>query len=153
MPCKCPEMNPVPTEPCLHCVLLPCSSGETWAVPLNSVAQVVVRGEVRSERLRWRGREVPVYAPAAAEQTSGVYAVMLGLGDVAGDYWAVSLRNHALVYLPLTEADITELAGDGSVIADALAVCAVAGASCVVPDLGALQLSLHAGPPASLGKI
>lgn len=146
MPCKCPEMKPVPTEPCLHCVLLPCSSGETWAVPLNSVAEVVARGEVRSERLRWRGRELPVYAPGAVEQSGGVYAVMLGLDDLAGDFWAISLRNHALVYLPLTEADITELAGDGRVTADALAVFTVAGEACVVPDLGALQLSLHAAP-------
>jgi len=147
MPCKCPEMNPVLTEPCLHCVLLPCSSGETWAVPLNSVAQVLARGEVRSERLRWRDRELPVYAPAAAEQSGGIYAVMLGLDDLAGDFWAISLRNQALVYLPLTEADTTELAKDGSVSVDALAVFAVAGASCVVPDLGALQLSLHAALP------
>jgi hypothetical protein len=72
---------------------------------------------------------------------------MLGLDDLAGDFWAISLRNQALVYLPLTEADTTELAKDGSVSVDALAVFAVAGASCVVPDLGALQLSLHAALP------
>ena len=137
----------MPTEPHVHCVLLPCSSGETWAVPLNSVAEVVARGEVRSERLRWRGRELPVYPPAAAEQDGGIYAVMLGLDDLAGDYWAISLRNHALAYLPLTEVDTAELAGGGSVNADALGVFSVAGASCVVPDLAALQRSLHAALP------
>lgn len=147
MPCKYPEMKPVLTEPCLHCVLLPCRGGETWAVPLNSVAEVVAGGEVRSERLRWRGRELPVYAPAAVEQSGGIYAVMLGLDDLAGGFWAISLRNHALVYLPLTEADTTKLPKDGSVNADALAVFAVAGATCVVPDLAALQLSLRAAPP------
>lgn len=138
----------MPNEPHVRCVLLPCSSGQTWAVPLNSVAEVVASGEVRSERLRWRGRELPVYPPpAAAEQSGGIYAVMLGLDDLAGDYWAVSLCNRALAYLLLTEADTAELAGDGSVNADALPAFAVAGASCVVPDLADLQRSLHAEPP------
>lgn len=146
MPCKYPEMKPVLTEPPVRCVLLPCSSGETWAVPMNSVAEVVASGEIRSGRLRWRGRELPVYAPAAVEQSGGVYAVMLGLDDLAGDFWAISLRNQALVYLPLIEADTTEPAKDDRVNVDGLAVFAVAGATCVVPDLAALQLGLGAAP-------
>jgi hypothetical protein len=139
----------LPIEPHLDCVLLPCSNGETWAVPLNSVAEVVVGGDWRSERLRWRGRELPCYPSGQAEQNGGIYAVMVGLGDLAGDHWAVCLRNQALAYLPLAETDTIQLPGDTSPNADILAVFAVAGKTCVVPDLGALQLRLYASAPPS----
>ena len=142
-------MGPEYTAPPLPCVLLPCSSGETWAVPLNSVAEVLAKGDVHSQRLRWRGRELPLYPPVTAEQTGGIYAVMLGLDDLAGDYWAISLRNQPLAYLPLTEADTTEPVEDGSACIDALAVFALAGKTCLVPDLGALQRSLHVSAPYS----
>jgi len=134
----------VPIESHLDCVLLPCSNGETWAVPLNSVAEVVVGGDLRSARLRWRGRELPCFPSGQSQHSGGVYAVMRGLGDLAGDYWAVCLRTQALAYLPLAEADTVQLPGDASPNAAVLAVFAVAGRTCVVPDLGALQLSLYA---------
>ncbi len=145
-------MDAVPVEPHVHCVLLPCSSGETWAVPLNSVAEVLVRGELLSGRLCWRGLELPVYPQAAAdEQTGGIYAVMLGLGDLVGDYWAVNLQNRRLAYLLLTEADLAGLDEDGSIAADTLAVFALAGTSCLVPDLGALHAGLAAEPASPVG--
>ncbi|MFO7551585.1 MAG: hypothetical protein R6W80_09260 [Haliea sp.] len=139
-------MEPLTTDPGVPCVLLPCSSGDTWAVPLNSVAEVLVDGEVRSGRLRWRGRELPVYPPAPAEQSSGLHAVMRGLGELAGDYWALGLRDRSLAYLPLTESDLAEAAEGDIVTADTLAVFALAGNICVIPDLGALQASLASGP-------
>lgn len=139
-------MDPAPAEPKVHCVLLPCSSGETWAVPLNSVAEVLVSAEMLSGRLRWRGRELPVFAPLPAEQNSGIFAVMLGLGELAGDCWAVSLRNHSLAYCLLTEAELAGPAECDLATADAVAAFTLAGNVCVVPDLGALQVRLAAEP-------
>lgn len=139
----------MPIEPHLDCVLLPCSNGETWAVPLSSVAEVVVGGDLRSERLCWRGCELPCYPFGQAQQSSGIYAVMVGLNDLAGGHWAVCLRNQALAYLSLAEADTVQFPGGASSNADILAVFAVAGKTCVVPDLGALQLRLHAAAPPS----
>ncbi|MDO8860083.1 hypothetical protein Q6D67_00100 [Haliea sp. E1-2-M8] len=132
-------------QPQVHCVLLPCSNGETWAVPVNSVAEVVVAGELRSGRLYWRGRELPLYPPeTGAERSGGMYAVMLGLRDLAGDYWAICLQNRRLGYLPLAETDLAGQDEDVGVTDYTLAVFALAGNSCVIPDLGALQVSLAA---------
>ncbi|MEQ8803676.1 hypothetical protein [Haliea sp.] len=139
-------MEPLTTDSSVPCVLLPCSNGDTWAVPLNSVAEVLVDGEVRSGRLRWRGRELPVYPPAPAEQSNGPHAVIRALGELAGDYWALGLRDRSLAYLPLTESDLAEPTAGDIVTADALAVFALGGDICVIPDLGALQASLAAGP-------
>lgn len=145
-------MDSAPAGPSLHCVLLPCANGETWAVPVNSVAEVLGTAELRSGRLCWRGLELPVYPPAAtAEPGGGMYAVMLGLRDVAGDYWAVSLQKRRLEYVLLTETGLAgEDAGTGDT-ADTLAVFALAGHRCVIPDLPALQLSL-AGAAADSGR-
>lgn len=139
-------MEPSAAEASVRCVLLPCSSGETLAVPLNSFAEVVTGGEVLSGRLHWRGHELPVYPPSAAQQDNAIHAVMLGLGELAGDYWAISLQNRSLQYRLLTESDLVEPTASDTVTADALAVFALAGTTCVVPDLGALQTSLAAGP-------
>ncbi|MEQ9464835.1 MAG: hypothetical protein RJQ10_14320 [Haliea sp.] len=135
--------------PSLHCVLLPCSSGATWVVPLNSIAEVLVAGEVDSGRLRWRDCELPVYPPPepGAGRGVGIYAVMRGLRDLAGGPWAVSLRNTGLVHRGLTEADCSEPApGYDNGAADTLAAFGLAGSGCVVPDLGALQEALASAP-------
>lgn len=130
----------------MHCVLLPCANGETWAVPVNSVAEVLGAGELSSGRLCWRGQELPVYPPAAATAEHGgtMYAVMLGLRDVAGSYWAIRLQNRRLEYALLTGADLAEEDEEVGRTADTLAGFVLAGHRCVIPDLGALQLSLAA---------
>lgn len=69
---------------------------------------------------------------------------MLGLGELAGDYWAIGLQNRSLEYRLLTESDLAEPTEGSTVTAGALAVFALAGNTCVVPDLDALQASLVA---------
>ncbi len=135
-------------EPQLRCVLLPCSSGETWLVPLNSIAEVLVAGEARSGYLSWRGCQLPVYPPPqpGAAATAGAYAVIRGLRELAGGHWAVSLQARTLAYRLLTEADLTEAVPGDDEAATSLAVLELMGERCVVPDLGALQLALAADP-------
>jgi len=126
----------------VHCVMLPCSSGQVWAVPLNSIAEVVTSAELLSGQLCWRGLELAVYPPAAAEQPGGIYAVMLGLGELAGHYWAIKLRNRRLEYLPLTAADCAGQDESSEISPDSLARFALGGGICQVPDIEALQKSL-----------
>ncbi len=143
----------------LHCVLLPCRSGETWVVPLNSIAEVLAAGELHAGRLAWRGCELPVYPPVepGSGHLRGIFAVIRGLQALAGGHWAVSLRDHGLAYRVLTAADFAEpTAGDHGGAAVTLAAFRLGGDSCVVPDLGALQTTLAAesahGPCKNLSK-
>jgi hypothetical protein len=143
-------MDSVPVEPRVHCVLLPCSSGQVWAVPLNSIAEVVTSAELLSGQLRWRGLELSVYPPAAVQQPGAIYAVMLGLGELAGEYWAIQLQNRRLEYLLLSEADCAGQAENGEIPPESLAELVLGDAICEVPDLEALQKSLATVVPGSV---
>ena len=145
-------MEPGSPAPSLHCVLLPCRNGETWALPLNSIAELVTAAELSAGRLCWRGLELPVYPlPTAADPAGGLYAVITGLQDLAGGYWAISLQDRGLKHRVLTADDLAEPDPDDSAASAALAVFALAGDRCVVPDLGVLQVSLAADPAHSGG--
>ena len=91
-----------------HCVLLPCSSKEHWAVPQNCLAEIVTLAVTEDEsppaQIDWRGRTVPVLDLGASDDApwkeahgrTGLIAVFLGLEGEGLDYWGLALRGPGL---------------------------------------------------------
>ena len=89
------------------CVLLPCSPGETWAVPQNCLAEIVnvpSDSEEPPTHFSWRGQDVPLVNLDQAQDApwrdaragTGLVAVMLGLKGGAWEYCGVALRGEGL---------------------------------------------------------
>ena len=85
------------------CVLMPCSKTESWAVPQNSIAEIVTlqaTTEQPPEELEWRGQTIPVLDFGFDEDCSwreqlggtGLIAIFLGLKGEGCDYWGVAVR-------------------------------------------------------------
>ena len=110
------------------CVLLPCSSQETWAVPQKCLAEIVTlpaEGLLPPAKLFWRGRDVPVLdldmddaAPwRDSRAATGLIAVVLGLKGGSWDYYGVALRGGGLTMKDLSREeieDVPELVFEGS---------------------------------------
>jgi hypothetical protein len=124
-------MNP-PAASAIPAVVLPCTDGATWVVPLNSLAEVVVVSQPVTDTLDWRGQLVPVHGTTPAANT---YAVLFGLaGHGAPSYWAVPLASLPLEYRLLQADDLRDQAAEE--LSGVLAVAQLDGRLCRVPDLG-----------------
>ena len=101
------------------CVLLPCSKNEKWAIPQNSLAEIVTLPAENDEppaHFTWRGQEVPVLdfdeerdSPwRDARAGTGLVAVMLGLQGGAWEYCGVALRGEGLGMKDLANESIED---------------------------------------------
>jgi hypothetical protein len=135
------------------CVLLPCSSSEHWAVPQNTLAEIVTLPadeEQPPEVLDWRGNSVPVLdfgdddeAPWRERLSgTGLVAVFLGLEGENCDYWAVAVRGEGLAVRQIS-SEMLEDAGDVTV-EHASSAFNLGGTVYQVPDLLALQRRIAA---------
>jgi hypothetical protein len=131
-----------------HCVLVPCSETERWAVPQNCLGEIqVVNSDTGSppESISWRGREVPVLDFGPEDSTpwcesrngTGLVAIFLGLKGDDCEYWGVAVRGNGLTVTSLSSDDI----GDASdrVADHASAAFEYHGVLYQVPDLDGLQ--------------
>jgi hypothetical protein len=130
------------------CVLLPCSAQERWAVPQNSLAEIVTIqgvGEHPPEQINWRGVDVPVLDLDEDGSTpwrdneggTGLVAVLLGLQGEGCAYWALALRGEGLSAQDIGGEQIEDL--PDAALPHASAAFRLGGEVYQVPDLIALQ--------------
>ncbi len=130
------------------CVFLPCRQGEVWAVPQNSLGEIVTlaaQGAAAPASIEWRGQSVPVIdfggADGAAwvdeKSATGLVAVFLGIRGQACDYWGLALRGTGLGVRRVED----EACGDRPDARGEHALAAFEFEGCIyqVPDLPALQ--------------
>lgn len=129
-----------------QCVALPCTEADLWAVPENSLAEIVALAAEHDRppaELEWRGHRIPVLDLHAGDEHwgsrhggTGLIAVLHGLDSSAPLFWGVCLREHGLrvVELPDQPDDAAEDAADY-----ALGAFRHNGDVFQVPDLLALQ--------------
>ena len=129
-----------------QCVALPCTETDLWAVPENSLAEIVALAaehQTPPAELEWRGQRIPVLDLQSGDQHwglrhggTGLIAVMRGLDPSSTAFWGVCLREHGLrvVDLPAQPDDAAEEAAEY-----ALGAFRHNGALFQVPDLAALQ--------------
>ena len=131
-----------------HCVLLPCSDTERWAIPQNCLAEIVsYSGEEDSppSEIDWRGKLIPVLDLKSSESPpwrNRLIAVVLGLEGEGLDYWGVALRGDGLTAVNLAESaveDLDEVTGEHS-----SASFRIGEQEYQVPDLLALQKHMTA---------
>ncbi len=130
-----------------QCVVLPCTATDLWAVPENSLAEIVALtadGDSPPDELDWRGHRIPVMDLQTGGEHwgsrhggTGLIAVLHGLDASAPAFWGVCLREHGLRVEDLPEApdDVPEDAAEY-----ALGAFRHNGAVLQVPDLAAMQL-------------
>ena len=129
-----------------QCVALPCTETDLWAVPENSLAEIlalVAERETPPAELEWRGHRIPVLDLQAGgphwgsrHGGTGLVAVLHGLEKSAPAFWGVCLREHGLRVVDLPEQP-DDAAGEAAEYA--LAAFRHNGALFQVPDLVALQ--------------
>ena len=137
------------TEDSRHCVLLPCSSTEHWAVQQNCLAEIVTLSGAEDEsppaQIEWRGQTVPVLDLGESDQASwresqgrtGLIAIFLGLEGEGLDYWGLALRGSGLGTANLLESEIEDFdASDNELHSAAFKID---NKVYQVPDLFALQ--------------
>lgn len=133
------------------CVFIPCSSGQSWAVPQGCLAEIVTlqtEAEQPPTTIQWRGEVVPVMdmggpgdPPWRDERTgTGLVAVVLGLEGEGCDYWGIAVRGHGLGVRELADGDIEDL--PEAVEEHACAAFRLEGVVYQVPDLPALQQAI-----------
>lgn len=133
------------------CVLIPCSSEQTWAVPQSCLAEIVTLqtdDEQPPASIRWRGVDVPVKdlgasgeAPWLEARTgTGLVAVVLGLKGGACDYWGVAVRGQGLGVRDIAEEEVEDWSGE--LPEHASAAFQMQGVVYQVPDLPALQQTI-----------
>ena len=132
-----------------HCVLLPCSSTEHWAVPQNCLAEIVTltvaEDETPPPQIEWRGQTVPVLDLGASDQASwresqgrtGLIAIFLGLEGEGLNFWGLALRGSGLGTANLLESDIEDYDVGASELHSA--AFKIEDKVYKVPDLFALQ--------------
>ncbi len=128
------------------CVLLPLGRELRWAVPQNSLAELVtLSGHTElPPSIDWRDQRVPVLDFARAgdppwlnqHSQTGLVAVFLGLRGQSPEYWAVALRGEGVGVRSLDFAGCTEVASDAEFL---LAAFETGGELYQLPDLPALQ--------------
>ncbi len=98
-----------------HCVLLPCSEDERWAVPQNCLAEIITYNgddEQPPAQINWRGEIIPVLDLQQSGSTpwrGRLIAVMLGLQGEGLDYWGLALRGEGLTAVNLQESAVQDL--------------------------------------------
>ena len=135
------------------CVLLPCSSSEYWALPLNTLAEIVTLHAVSEqppEELQWRAKTVPVLDFGRDDGSqwrerlggAGLVAVLLGLEGEGCDYWGVAVRGEGLAVKRVSPEDVAD--APDAVAEYASAAFVLGGVTYQVPDLVALQRKIAA---------
>lgn len=130
------------------CVFLPCSKDEIWAVPQNSLAEIVTVQEASvnpPEQITWRGQEVPVLDLGEDGETpwrnpmgeTGLIAVIVGLKGQASGYWAVALRGDGLAVKNIANEKIQDV--PDKVMARSTSAFEMNNVVYQVPDLPELQ--------------
>ena len=129
-----------------QCVVLPCTDSDLWAVPENSLAELVtlsVEEDTPPAELDWRGQQIPVLDLQAGSRGwgerhggTGLIAVLHGLDTSGPAFWGVCLREHGLRVEDLPEAvdDVPDESAEY-----ALSAFRHQGQLYQVPDLVALQ--------------
>ena len=135
------------------CVLIPCSKTESWAVPQNSIAEIVTlqaTTEQPPEELEWRGQTIPVLDFGFEEDASwreqlggtGLIAIFLGLQGEGCDYWGVAVRGEGLAVKRVAAADVED--APESVLEHATAAFKLDDVIYQVPDLAVFQRKIAA---------
>ena len=103
-----------------RCVLIPCSSTETWAVPQNCLGEIVTvqaDSDQPPSTVTWRDHTVPVVDVGAtdgapwrdASRGTGLVAVFLGLKGEGCAYWAVAVRGGRLQVVDLSAEAVNDV--------------------------------------------
>jgi len=130
------------------CVLIPCSSTETWAVPQNCLGEIITVQAASDEppgEVNWRGHAVPVLDFGGANDTAwrdasrgtGLVVVFLGLKGEACAYWGIAVRGGGLRVVDLAAEEIDDR--PEQVVEHATAAFDFKGVLCQVPDLDRFQ--------------
>lgn len=134
-----------------HCLFLPCSAAQVWAVPKNCLAEIVTlynAGATPPASIEWRGHEVPVLdldtAATARWQEprarTGLIAVLLGIDGLGCRYLGVALRGQGLGLHAVPEGEVEEC--PEQVQPGASGAFRWQGVTYQVPDLLAIQAEL-----------
>ncbi len=132
----------------LWCVLIPCSSTETWAVPQNCLAEIVTLqtdAVLPPDQMNWREHTVPLLDLGREDDSqwqqpsrdAGLVAVFLGLKGEGCEYWGVAIRGQGLKVVALQPEEVEEVAE--GVRDYASAAFMFNGVLCQVPDLDSFQ--------------
>ena len=130
------------------CVLLPCSSTETWAVPQNCLAEIVtLYTDTQSppKEVLWRDTTVPVLDLGADDgslwqqptRDAGLVAIFLGLKGEGCEYWGVAIRGEGLRAVGLLPEAVEDAPDD--IQGHATAAFRFDNVLCQVPDLDSFQ--------------
>ncbi|MCX2977763.1 hypothetical protein [Candidatus Marimicrobium litorale] len=130
------------------CVLIPCCTEETWAVPQQCLGEIVTvqsESDAPPAELDWRGQSVPVFdlgavsGPAWREprRGSGLVAIFVGLKGEACEYWGIPVRGKGLRMVSLAEDDVEDTPVPEGV--NARAAFKFEGETYQVPDLECFQ--------------
>lgn len=135
------------------CVLLPCSSAETWAVPQNTLGEILTvhsDSEQPPTEVSWRGHTVPVMDLGKDDgsvwrepgRSNGLVAIFLGLKGDACPYWGVAVRGKGLGVVDLQSGEVANTPDD--ILEYATAAFEFQGIHCQVPDFDRLQKQIAA---------
>lgn len=136
------------------CVLLPCSSERSWAVPQRCLGEIVTvpsTDEQPPTEISWRGQVVPVIDFGSKDTLpwrdhrggAGLVAVVLGQRNEACQYFGVAVRGGDLGVSELPEEEIEDL--PGAELDFSTAAFRMNDNVYQVPDLLALQRAIGAG--------
>ena len=130
------------------CVLLPCASNRRWAIPQNSLGEILTlaaKDDSVPSAVNWRGADIPVIDFGAdgkvpwrdPQSGTGLIVVILGVDGPGYDYWGVAVRGRGLAMRDLQETDCHDK--PDAVQEYSLAAFELEGQTYQVPDLPALQ--------------
>jgi hypothetical protein len=136
------------------CVLVPCSKTETWAVPLNCLAEIVtLHTDALSppSELGWRDRTVPIMDLGGGDGSAwrsevrgtGLLAIFLGLKGEGCEYWGLAVRGEGLRVVSLSGEAVEDV--PEQILQHATAAFTFNGVLCQVPDLDSFQRKVAAG--------
>jgi hypothetical protein len=136
------------------CVLVPCSKTQTWAVPLNCLAEIVtLHTDALSPpaEVNWRDRAVPILdlgggdgSPWRSEvRGTGLLAIFLGLKGEGCEYWGLAVRGEGLRVVSLSGEAVED--APEQIQQHATAAFTFHGVLCQVPDLDSFQRRVAAG--------
>lgn len=135
------------------CVLVPCSETQTWAVPLNCLAEIVtLHTDAQSppSEVIWRDQTVPILDLGgndgshwrAASRGTGLLAIFLGLKGEGCDYWGLAVRGEGLRVVSLASEAVEDV--PEQIQPHATAAFRFNDVLCQVPDLDSFQRSVAA---------
>jgi chemotaxis signal transduction protein len=137
-----------------YCVLIPCSSGLSWAIPqrcLGEIVTVAAADDLPPREISWRGENIPVVDFGREDAVpwrdqrgdTGLVAIVLGQRDQACSFFGVAVRGGNLGVSSLADEEIEDT--PESLLDYATAAFRMNGNVYQVPDLLALQRAIGAG--------